>query len=75
MVKNIKATANIIENGREKLLELEEKRIDLRNRMKKGEISEEEGNEEIKNINIISNEINDLLDQMPMTGGTYDVYT
>lgn len=31
LVKNIKATANIIENGREKLLELQEKRVEIDN--------------------------------------------
>lgn len=75
LVKNIKATANIIEEGREKLLEFEEMRINVRNKMAKGELSEEDGKEKLKKIDLASNEINDLLDQMPMTGGKYDVLT
>lgn len=62
LVKNIKATTNIIEDGREKLLEFEERRIEIRNKMERGEMTEMEGKEELRRIDLICNEINSLLD-------------
>lgn len=43
--------------------------------MKSGEITILEGKDKLKEIDEMCNEINDLLDQMPMTGGKYDVLT